>query len=144
MTEITEVRQTHAAVAKHFADLHPIETRRRQGIRSITDKEKHDETTDDGKRGNKQHIMTPILTADSIDEIWHSFAERQCAYEDTKRQTAAMSKPGSQNLHCRRINPGEKHSGQKAQTDGHPRIVRKQREAAIHRRAGGAQPSCCS
>ena len=79
--------------------------------------------------------MTPILTADSIDEIWHSFAERQCAYEDTKRQTAAMSKPGSQNLHCRRINPGEKHSGQKAQTDGHPRIVRQQREAAVHRRA---------
>ncbi len=76
MSEVTKIGQTQRAITKNFSRLLPIKTRGRQSVRSIANKHQHDQSPNNCQQRNKQHVVPPVRTAESVDEIGRRFAQR--------------------------------------------------------------------
>src|SRR3989441_8960508 len=106
VAEVAEVCQAHTAIAKDSAGLLPIKTRRRQSKWSVANREQNQQSSNHCQQRNEDYVVSPVVAADAIDQIRRRFAERKRTNQNSERQTATVTKPRGENLHCRRIDSG--------------------------------------
>src|SRR5436189_2505338 len=117
MSEVAEVGEGHAAVREHACDLLRIERLVRQRVRTFSDESQHDERRQHGEQREDAGVDAPVAGADDVHEIRRRFAERERADENAEGEATAGLEPRRDDLHPRRIDAGEKHTGEKAQRD---------------------------
>src|SRR5262249_2027058 len=82
-------------------------------------------TANDRQSRYHQHVCSPALAADCVNQIWSALADSKRANQNTDRETPIFAKPCRRNFHCRWIYTRKTHAGAESKCNCTCRRMRK-------------------
>src|SRR5205085_6638924 len=131
VTEVSEVRQTHAAVSEDARDLTNVELRRCGRERPVADEEQNDRSARRGERRDEQNVRAPLGAPDGVHEIRRSLPQSQRTYEHAQSRPAPAPEPRRHYLHSGRIDSGEEQPREKSQAHAHAETFGEETESRV-------------